>query len=221
MSISTTWVFNAFICHFFSVYLHKGLQPCFSHSWSKPTLSMWLEPFQHMRVLFMASSHFHIWFNNDLILHIVWLLIAWVVRWLNPSIVFFTTTLVHQRLSPCLSFTLAWSSKALFLLFSPYQAILKSYYILNQHLKFIWIPFLLITYIDIYESTTIWSSQFMIPYIIFILASHTSLSIYLNIYLQYHNPCLNILNYINLEIIQASWLLLNNVNAIMNILDIL
>jgi hypothetical protein len=61
-TISTTWFFKAFICHFL-ISLHKGLQSSLSHLLSKYTLSMWLESFQHMWVQSMASSHILQWFD--------------------------------------------------------------------------------------------------------------------------------------------------------------
>jgi hypothetical protein len=131
-SISTTWAFDVFICHFFS-YHHSVATIFVTFFLSKRTLSMRPEPFQHIWVQFMASSHFHLWHNNNLLLHIIWLLIAWLVPILNANNIFFTIAMVHRCPSPHLPFNLDLSFKAFSLLCSPSQAILKSHYILNQH----------------------------------------------------------------------------------------
>jgi len=70
-------------------------------------LSISLESFQHMWVLFMASSHFPIWHNNNLILHTIWLRIARLVRRLNASTLFFTLAMVPWSPSHRLPFTFA------------------------------------------------------------------------------------------------------------------
>jgi hypothetical protein len=44
----------------------------------------------------MASTHFHLWHNNVLIIYTIWLLIARLVRWLNASTLFFTLAMVPQ-----------------------------------------------------------------------------------------------------------------------------
>jgi hypothetical protein len=140
-TILTTWVFNVHIWHISSQYLlNRGCNHVCLNLLSKSTLtlSLWLEPFQDMWVAFIASSHFHIWFNNDLILHTIWLLIAWLMPRLHASSLFFTTAVVHRCPSPRLSFTFVWSFETLSLLSSSYQAILKSHHILNWHYVFIW-----------------------------------------------------------------------------------
>jgi len=68
-----------------SQYLFIGLTTTLPHSTSKPTLSMWIEPFQHMWVPLMPSNQFHLWSNNDLILYTIWLLVAQLVPWHNAS----------------------------------------------------------------------------------------------------------------------------------------
>jgi hypothetical protein len=89
------------------------------------TLNLWLEPFQQMRVPIMDSSHFHLWFNNNLILHAIWILIVWLVPRLNASTFFFTTVVLHRRTSPLLPFTFAQSFEALFLLSHPIKTSLS------------------------------------------------------------------------------------------------
>ena len=125
---------------------HVCLNPL---SKSTMTLSLWLEPFQDMWVPFIASSHFHLWFNNDVILHTIWLLIAWLVPQLNASSLFFTAAVVHRCPSPCLPFTFARTFEALSLLSLPYQAILKSHHILNRYYISIWSPIVIIIHIQV------------------------------------------------------------------------
>jgi hypothetical protein len=57
------------------------------------------------------TFEFNLWlqvtFTNDLILNTIWLLIAWLVPWLNASIVFFTLAMVPRSSSHRLPFTSA------------------------------------------------------------------------------------------------------------------
>jgi hypothetical protein len=59
-----TWVFNVFICHFFSISLHKRNHLCLISS-SKHT-NMWLELFHHI-----WNSWLQVTSTNDLILNII------------------------------------------------------------------------------------------------------------------------------------------------------
>jgi hypothetical protein len=72
-------------------------------SLTRHTLNLWLESFQHMRVQYMVQ----VTFTDNLIINIIWLLIAWLVPRLNASTLFFTLAMVPQSSSHCLTFTFA------------------------------------------------------------------------------------------------------------------
>jgi hypothetical protein len=105
ITTSTTRVFNDFICHFFSISLHKGLQL---------TLSPFFEQTYLELVTWTISTHMsspqwlQVTSTNDLIINKIWFLIAWLVPRLNISTFFFTLAMVprsssHRLPSPPLS----------------------------------------------------------------------------------------------------------------------
>jgi hypothetical protein len=141
----------------------------------------------------MSSIHWlQVTSTNDLILGIIWLLIAWLVPGLNASALFFTLAMVPLSSSHRLAFTFAKYLEALSLLSSPYQDILKSHHIEHslKNISSIWWSLLechldmsvkinqasvWFSYKHIWTHINIWSSQFTIPYILSILVWHSLL----------------------------------------------
>ena len=128
ITISTTWIFNVFICYFFLISLHKGLQttlsPLFEQTnlehvtWTISTHVSSTHGFKSLPPMFWSST-------------IKWLLTSRLVPQLNARTLFFTLTMVPRSPGHHLFFTFTLSYEALSLLSSFYRAILKSYDIKN------------------------------------------------------------------------------------------